>query len=414
MLSRVCVRVRRRAGVPVLSPHRRLAISLSFGLGWRHPLSSPRSKRCGPLSQPLSFRFAPAAPPSFARAPIFGPRASRFASCYLCCPFTLLRYAWLVRVSTAALRPGSSSSRKPHSVVRSLRLRLTSVSLRRALRGARRPSGNGGRSCLDNATARGSWGPSESDGLRRLGCSGKRGSRVGATGGAGQAAGARSGEGRRGKERARCRLSRRGDTPLLGSGHLARGRRRLGIESERAQRGGVGRCVAFLSLFLESAHRMQASFFLAVALAAAGALVRDGSAAAGDTVMEFRALCRLATALDAFKHLEASALWRGQGPVTQIEGTLNKLHGGGGGKGHAHTKLGRSSVVELSRRQAEEDEGLRGKHAPREAKGRDAQDRTGSTHCFAKLKRPKHKRRSKSARKSVWHTKLCGAKKVVR
>ncbi|KAH8609052.1 hypothetical protein ERJ75_001265800 [Trypanosoma vivax] len=74
---------------------------------------------------------------------------------------------------------------------------------------------------------------------------------------------------------------------------------------------------------------MRAMFFLAVLLAAAGTLVRDGGAAAGDTVMEFRALCRLATALDAFRHLEASALWGEQDPVTQIEGTLNKLAGGG-------------------------------------------------------------------------------------
>ncbi|KAH8609034.1 hypothetical protein ERJ75_001266800 [Trypanosoma vivax] len=74
---------------------------------------------------------------------------------------------------------------------------------------------------------------------------------------------------------------------------------------------------------------MQASFLLAVALAAAGTAVRNGSATAGDTVMEFRALCRLATALDAFKHLEASALWRGKDPVTQIEGTLHKLAAGG-------------------------------------------------------------------------------------
>ncbi|KAH8609149.1 hypothetical protein ERJ75_001266400 [Trypanosoma vivax] len=72
---------------------------------------------------------------------------------------------------------------------------------------------------------------------------------------------------------------------------------------------------------------MRASFFLAVALAAQGTLVRDGSAAAGDTVMEFRALCRLATALDAFKHLNASRIWEGDDPVTQISATLQTLEG---------------------------------------------------------------------------------------
>ncbi|CCD21377.1 variant surface glycoprotein (VSG, atypical), putative [Trypanosoma vivax Y486] len=81
---------------------------------------------------------------------------------------------------------------------------------------------------------------------------------------------------------------------------------------------------------------MQAMFFLAVALAAAGTLVRDGSAAAGDTVMEFRALCRLATELDAFRHLGAPLLWGGQDPETQIEETLRKLAGGGGERPCAH------------------------------------------------------------------------------
>ncbi|CCD19560.1 hypothetical protein, conserved in T. vivax [Trypanosoma vivax Y486] len=82
---------------------------------------------------------------------------------------------------------------------------------------------------------------------------------------------------------------------------------------------------------------MRATFLLAMALAAAGTLVPSGSAAAGDTVREFRVLCRLATALDAFKHLEASALWRGQDPVTQIEETLRKLRKlAGGGKAIAH------------------------------------------------------------------------------
>ncbi|KAH8608959.1 hypothetical protein ERJ75_001266000 [Trypanosoma vivax] len=159
---------------------------------------------------------------------------------------------------------------------------------------------------------------------------------------------------------------------------------------------------------------MQAMFFLAVLLAAAGTVVRDGNAAAGETVMEFRALCRLATELDAFRHLNASALWGGKDPVTQIEETLNNVAGGGGGKGHADAALGQSSVASLNRQAAKGEAALRGKHAPREAKGRANQGRPRSDHYFAKRMRPKAKRRQKSIRQSFCDTKLCGGRKVVR
>ncbi|CCD19885.1 hypothetical protein, conserved in T. vivax [Trypanosoma vivax Y486] len=417
MPSRVRVRVRRRAGVPVRSPHRRLVISLSFDLRWRHALSSPRSKRRGPLSQPLSFRFVPAATPSFAHAPLFGPRrrpaprASLPVTCAVrsrccvthgsfacrrrrCVPGRRRRASLTASFAACAcasppFRCGERCAERGDRVEMAVAAALT-TQLLGARGGLRRAMG-----CVDwvvRGSGEAGWGQRAGRGRRR-------------EHGRGRGGGGRSGRGAGSVGEVTRRCSGQGTWRAAGGASA--------LKASGHSEGGWDVAWQFCRFFLESAHKMQAMFLLAVALAAAGTAVRDGSATAGDTVMEFRALCRLATALDAFKHLEASALWRGQGPVTQIEGTLHKLAGGGGGKGHAHAALGQSSVAGLNRKAAEE-EGLRGKHAPREAKGRDKQDRTGSTHCFAKLKRPKHKRRHKSKRQSFWHTKLCGGKKVVR
>ncbi|KAH8608783.1 hypothetical protein ERJ75_001266500 [Trypanosoma vivax] len=128
---------------------------------------------------------------------------------------------------------------------------------------------------------------------------------------------------------------------------------------------------------------MQPSFFLAVALAAAGTLVRDGSAAAGDTVMEFRALCRLATALDAFKHLNASQIWGGHDPVTQIEDTLHALDGG---RDRTCARRARAFVGGRGQQEAGGGEGDTGKAcaARRRGQGSPGQGQDGPLLCQAK------------------------------
>ncbi|KAH8608882.1 hypothetical protein ERJ75_001265900 [Trypanosoma vivax] len=128
---------------------------------------------------------------------------------------------------------------------------------------------------------------------------------------------------------------------------------------------------------------MQAMFFLAVALAAAGTAVRDGSCACGETVMEFRALLRLATALDAFKHLEASALWRGQDPVKQIEETLNKLAAGGE---KPCARRARAFIGGRAQQEGREGGGVTGEACDRGPTGADhtGQDRVDTLLCQAK------------------------------
>ncbi|KAH8608879.1 hypothetical protein ERJ75_001264900 [Trypanosoma vivax] len=331
MPSRVCVRVRRRAGVPVRSPHRRLAISLSFGLGWRHALSSPCSKRRGPLSQPLSFRFVPAATPSFAHAPLFGPRrrpaprASLPVTCAVrsrccvthgsfacrwrrCVPGRRRRASLTASFAACAcasppFRCGERCAERDDRVEMAVAAALT-TQLLGARGGLRRAMG-----CVDwvvRASGDAGWGQRAGRGRQREG--------------RGRGGGGRSGRGAGSVGEVTRRCSGQGTWRAAGGASA--------LKTRGTARGGR-RCVAFSSLFLESTHRMRAMFFLAVLLAAAGTLVRDGGATAGDTVREFRALCRLATALDAFKHLEASALWGGKDPVTQIEGALHKLAGGG-------------------------------------------------------------------------------------
>ncbi|CCD20125.1 hypothetical protein, conserved in T. vivax [Trypanosoma vivax Y486] len=334
MPSRVCVRVRRCAGVPVRSPHRRLAISLSFDLRWRHALLSPRSKRRGPLSQPLSFRFVPAAPPSFAHAPPFGPRRRP-------APRASLPVTCAVR-SRCCVTHGSFACRRRRCVPG--RRRRASLTASFAACACASPPFRCGERCAERgdrvemavAAALTTQLLGARGGLRRaMGCVDWV---VGASGDAGW--GQRAGRGRQREGRGRGGGGRTGQ----GAGSVGEVTRRCSGQGTWQAAGGAsalktsghseegGRCVAFSSLFLESAHKMQAMFFLAVALAAAGRLVRDGDAAAGDTVMEFRALCRLATALDAFRHLNASALWQQRDPETQIKETLNRLAGEKGGE----------------------------------------------------------------------------------
>ncbi|KAH8609058.1 hypothetical protein ERJ75_001265000 [Trypanosoma vivax] len=374
MPSRVCVRVRRRAGVPVRSPHRRLVISLSFDLRWRHALSSPRSKRRGPLSQPLSFRFVPAATPSFAHAPLFGPRrrpaprASLPVTCAVrsrccvthgsfacrwrrCVPGRRRRASLTASFAACAcasppFRCGERCAERGDRVEMAVAAALT-TQLLGARGGLRKAMG-----CADWAV-RGSgdagWGQRAGRGRQREG--------------RGRGGGGRSGKGARSVGEATRRCSGQGTWRAAGGASALK---------TRGHSEGGGRCVAFSSLFLESTQRMRASFLLAVALAAAGTAVRDGSTTAGDTVMEFRALCRLATALDAFKHLDASALWRGKDPVTQIEGALHKLAGGGGERPCAH----RARAIIGGR--AQQDDGRDGADDAC-AKGSKGPERTGNT-----------------------------------